>query len=95
MLSKPPRSGQVVAEEVEAFFELEVEGEIFGKALGAGRADELLLVVEQVEGESGAGFEGVGDFELMNDGELEERKVSPGEETVGSVPGIRARAAGG
>ena len=38
--------GQVVAEEVEAFFELEVEGEVIGEALGAGRADELLLVVE-------------------------------------------------
>src|SRR5579872_144334 len=79
--------GEVVSEEVKAFFELQVEREIIGEALGTGRADELLLVVEKAEGESGAGFEGVGDFELMNDGQLEEGQVSPGEEAVGSVPG--------
>ena len=66
--------GEVVAEKVEAFFGLEVEGEVGGETLGAGWSDEFLLVVEEVEGESGAGFEGVGDFELMNDGEIEEGK---------------------
>ena len=80
--------GQIVAEKMKALFELQVEREIIGIALGAGRSDELLLVGEQVEGEPGAGFEGVGDFELMDDRKLEERKVSPGEESVGSVPGI-------
>ena len=81
--------GQVVSEEVKAFFELQVEGEIRGKALGAGCADEFLLVVEEAERESGAGFDGVGDFEFVDDGEVEERKISPGEKAVGSVPGIR------
>ena len=82
---------QVVAEEVKAFFELQVQGEIAGKTLRAGRADELLLVGEKVEGESGAGFQGIGEFELVDDRQLEERKDTPGEEAVGSVPGIRAR----
>ena len=82
--------GQVVAEEMEAFFELQVEGEVVGEAVGAGLADELLLVVEEAEGESGAGFHRVGEFELMDYGQLEEREISPGEEAVGSVPGIGA-----
>ena len=78
----------MVVEEMEAFFELEVERKIVGKALRAGCAEELLLVGESAERESGAGFEGVGDFELVNDREIEEGKVSPGEEAVGGVPGI-------
>ena len=82
--------GQVVSEKVEALFELQVEGEICGKALSAGCADEFLLVVKEAEGESGAGFEGVGDFEFVDDGEFEEGKISPGEKAVGSVPGIGA-----
>ena len=63
--------GEIVAEEVEAFFQLQVEGKIFGETLGAGLADELLLVGEEIERESGAGFERVSDFELMNDGKFE------------------------
>ncbi len=55
----------------------------------AGGADELLLIGEFVEGESGADFHGVRDFELMNDREMEEGKISPGKEAVGSIPRIR------
>ena len=62
---------QVVAEEMEALFELEIERGVVGKALGSGQADQLLLGIEQVEGESGAYFHGVGDFELMNYRQLE------------------------
>jgi len=80
-----------VSEEVEALFELEIEGEVFGEALRTGQADELLLIVGYVEGESGAGFEGVGDFGVVNDGKFDERYVSPGKEAVGSVPGIGTR----
>src|SRR5215469_11424190 len=81
---------QVVAEEVESLFELQVQREVIGEALGTGRADQRLLIGEFVEGESGAGFHRVGDFELVNDRQAEERHVSPGEEAVGGVPGIRA-----
>src|ERR1700724_109241 len=86
--------GEIVAEEMKALFELEVEGDIVRKALCAGFANELLLVGEEIERESGAGFERVGDFELMDDGKLEQRKVSPGKESVGSVPEIGARLLG-
>ena len=41
---------EVVSEKVEAFFGLEVEGEVGGETLGAGWSDEFLLVVEEVEG---------------------------------------------
>src|SRR5579864_2710042 len=82
--------GQIVAEKVKTLFQLDVEREIVGETLGAGCADELLLVGEQVVGESSAGFEGVGDFKLMDDGQLEQREVSPGEEAVGCVPRIGA-----
>ena len=86
--------GKIVAEEMKAFFELQVEGDVVREALCAGFANELLLVGEEIERESGASFEGVGDFELMDDGKLEQRKVSPGEEAVGSVPGIGTRLLG-
>ena len=75
---------------METFFELEVQGNIVGKTLGSGFAGELLLVGEEIERESGAGFERVGDFQLMDDRELEQREVSPGKETVGSIPAIWA-----
>src|ERR1700721_4478067 len=81
---------EIVAEEMKAFFELEVQGNIVGKTLGSGFAGELLLVGEEIERESGAGFERVGDFQLMDDRELEQREVSPGKETVGSIPAIWA-----
>ena len=81
---------QIVSEKVKAFFELEVEREILGETLCAGRADELLLIGEKIVWESGAGFCGVGDFELMDYGKFEQREISPGEKTVRSIPGIRA-----
>src|SRR5579862_2583282 len=82
--------GQVVAEKMEPLFELQVQRDYVGIALCAGRTDELLLVGEQVVGESGAGFERIGDFELVEDGKFEEREVSPGKKAVGSVPGVGA-----
>src|SRR3974390_79036 len=82
---------QIVAEKMESFFQLEIEREIFREALCAGRAQKLLLVVEGAEGESGARLHGICEFELMNDGELEERKISPGEEAIGSVPTVGSR----
>src|SRR5580704_5359338 len=62
---------QVVAEEMEALFELEIERGVVGKALGSGQADQLLLGIEQVEGKSSANFHGVGDFELVHHRQLE------------------------
>ncbi len=55
----------------------------------SGFADELLLVGEFVERESGAGFHGVCDFETMNDRQTEKREVSPGEKAVRGIPRIR------
>ena len=54
--------GEIVAEKMKAFFKLQVEGDVVRKTLGAGFANELLLVGEEIERESGAGFERVGDF---------------------------------
>lgn len=87
--------GQVVSEEVEAFFELQVEGEVIGEAFGAGRADELLLIVEKAEGESGAGFGGVCDFELMDHGQLEEGQISPRRGSGWECPRERGRVVAG
>ena len=83
--------GEIVSEKVEAFFELEIDGQVGGEPLGVGRSDEFLLVVENVEWESGAGFQRVGDFQLMNHREGEEGQISPREEAVRSVPRIGAR----
>ena len=41
---KAAAQGEVVAEEVKALFQLEVEREVVGESLGVGWADELLLV---------------------------------------------------
>ena len=56
----------------------------------SGLADELLLVGELAEGKSGAGLHGIGDFKAMDDRQLEEMEVSPGEKAVGRIPRIRA-----
>src|ERR1051326_743482 len=79
---KSAAQGEIVAEKVKAFFQLQVEGEIFGETLGAGSADQLLLGVEEAEGKSGAGFDRVGELHLVDDGEVEEGHVSPGEKAV-------------
>ena len=81
---------EVVAEEMEALFQLEIQRQVFGEAMLSGFADELLLVGELAEGESGAGFHGVGDFKAMDDRQIEKWKVSPGEEAVRRIPRIRA-----
>ena len=82
--------GEVVSEQVKALLELEVEREILGKALRAGGGNELLLIVGEVEGEAGAGFQGISEFCLAYDGELEKGHVAPGEKAIWSVPGIGA-----
>jgi len=64
---------QVVPEKVKAFFGLQVQGEVERESFRAGRADEFLLGAEKAEGKSGTGFQRVGKFELVDDGELEER----------------------
>jgi len=71
------------AAEGEFFFDSEVEAGIDGKAHGVGRADELLLEVDDAEGEAGA--------VLVEIAELDAPDVSgspaPGEEAVGGIPG--------
>ena len=63
--------GQVVSEKMKALFELQIESEVIGEAKLARLTQEFLLIGQFAEGESGAGFGGVGDFELMNDGHFE------------------------
>src|SRR5579871_6915396 len=81
--------GEIVAHQMEALFKLRVQREVVGITFGAGRADELLLRVEQAEWESGAGFDRVGEFGFVEDRKLEKRNVSPGEKAIRSVPRIR------
>ena len=64
-------NGQVIAEKMEALFELKIERGVVGKALRSGQADELLLGIQEVEGKSGANFHRVSDFELMDYRQLE------------------------
>src|SRR5579863_2412373 len=80
---------EVVAEEVESFFELQVEREVIRKALSARSADQLLLRIQEAERKTGASFHCISDFELVNDREFEQRQISPGKKAVGSIPRIR------
>src|ERR1700758_927107 len=83
-----PAEGEIVAQEAKAFFQLHVEGKISREAVSSGGADELLLIGEFIEGESGARFDGIRDFHLMNDGQFEEGEISPRQEAVGCIPRI-------
>jgi hypothetical protein len=73
----------VVAKGVEALFNVRVEREPCGEAVGAGGLGELELVVDDIEGEAGAKFAGVGEVEAAV-----ERKQSPGKKTVRSIPRV-------
>src|SRR5690348_14863255 len=75
----------VIAEGMEAFFDVRVEYEPGWEATGARRFEELLLIVDDVVGEAGAKFGGVGEVEA-----LDQRKQAVREESIGSIPGIRA-----
>jgi len=82
--------GPIVVEEMEFLFELHVQGEVIRKSFRTGLSNEFMLIVQKAERKSGAGFHGIGDFELVKDGKREQRKISPGKKAVGSVPEIRA-----
>src|SRR5579863_10440179 len=82
---------QVVAKKMKPFFQLQVQRKIVGETLRPRFPDQLLLIVDFVERESGARFHRVGDFRLMKDGERKKRQISPREKAVGRVPRIRTR----
>ena len=69
---------EIVAEQVKAFFKLRIQREVERESLRARSTDELLLWVEQAEGESSASFDRVGKFGLVKNRQLEKRGVSPG-----------------
>ena len=79
--------GPVVAEQVKALFELQVQVEIGGEAALTGRLHQFLQVVVDVERKSRPGFGRVGQVEVVDDGKIEEGKKAPREKAVGSVPG--------
>src|SRR5579872_337449 len=84
-----PAHRQIVAHQVKTLFKLRVQREVVGITFGAGRADELLLRVEQAEGESGAGLDRVGEFGFVQNRQLEKWNVSPREKAIRRVPRIR------
>src|SRR3954465_13623723 len=51
-------------------------------------ADELLLICVFVEGKSGASLHGIRKLQAMDDGQIKEREISPGQEAVRSIPRI-------
>ena len=89
MLSNPPRAEPDSSfEKVETLFELDVQGEVVGKPLGSGSADKLLLIVQRAERKSACGPLPCMQLELVNDRELEQRRVSPRQKAVRRIPGI-------
>src|SRR5208282_4190 len=80
-----------ISEEMEALLELKVQRKIIGEAMRSGRANQLLLIVGDVEWESRTRLEGIGDLGSVNDGQFEKRHVSPGQEAIGGVPGVGPR----
>ena len=77
--------GPIVAQGMEALFDVGIESEPSGEAAGAGRFNQLELVVYDVKRKARPQFGGVGEVETFVDGEQ-----SPGEEAVGGIPGIGA-----
>src|SRR5258708_17192146 len=75
--------GPVIAEGVESFFDVCVQREPHGEATRAWGLDELLLIIDDVEGESGADLGGIGEIEAFH-----EREQAVGEEAVRSVPRV-------
>src|SRR5581483_5650311 len=78
----------VKAKCVKTFFEVQVQAEPVRKAAGAGRFDELLLRVFDIEGKAAARLQRVSEVNLVKDGQLEKRQQPPGEETVWRVPAV-------
>src|SRR5437899_3193029 len=75
--------GPVIAEGVESFFDVCIQREPRGEAARARGLDELLLIVDDVKGESGADLGGIGEIETFH-----EREQAVGEEAVRSVPRV-------
>lgn len=75
-----------IASEGEFFFEAEIEAGVGGKAGGVGRADELLLKIDDAEGIAGAVFEEIAELDAPNVG----GRPAPGDDAVGGVPDDRA-----
>src|SRR5216683_4137576 len=69
---------------VKSLLQMQVQGEVVWKAMGPGRLDHLLLLVDHGEGKSGAGLERVAGVEAFH-----ERQPSPGDEAIRRVPPIR------
>ena len=65
------------------------------EALGSGLADELLLVGEFVEGESRAGFQGIGQFRLVKNRQRKEEASIPRRENDWENPRDRGQVAAG
>jgi len=79
----------VIAEGVESFFDVCVQREPRGEAARARGLYELLLIVDDVKGESGANLCGIGEIETFH-----EREQAVGEEAVRSVPWVRTELLG-
>src|SRR6266536_296209 len=70
---------------MESLFKVQVEREVLGKTMRPWRLNQLSLGVDHRKGEPGTGFAGVADIEAFEQGQ-----PSPGNEAIGSVPGIRS-----
>src|SRR5579863_7742659 len=68
----------IVAKKMKALFQVQIQSEISREAIRPGRSVEQLLIVEDVEGESGARFGGIGEIQFVNDGKSEKGKKTPG-----------------
>src|SRR5208282_407582 len=79
-----------ISEEMEALLEEKVQRKIIGEAARSGRANQLLLIVGYVERDSSARLHRIGDLCSVDDGQLEERHISPGQEAIRGIPGVRA-----
>ena len=74
---------------MESLFDVGVQREPRGETARTRGLDDLLLIVDDVERESGADLAGIGEVETLH-----ERKQAVGEKTIGSVPRVGTRLLG-
>ncbi len=75
-----------VAAEAEFFLDAEVEAGVVGEARGVGRANELLLKIDDAEGEAGVVLEKVAELDAPD----VRGRPTPRDEAIGVVPSERA-----
>src|SRR6266576_2185850 len=78
---KASTDSPVVAEGVKSLFNMRVQREPRREAARAGGLDELLLIVDDVEGKSGPDLGGIGEIEAFH-----ERKQAVGEKAIRDIP---------